>query len=107
MMGTLNPDLLSKDLDSVMNRAVSIKDKHRHAQLMPEVILLALLEEKGTAAEQLLTKFVFKRGVELERLIRKVALSIDTRRDETGNLDFVARENRLVPICTPNDHHGG
>ncbi len=97
-MGTLNPDLLSKDLDSVMNRAVSIKDKHRHAQLMPEVILLALLEEKGTAAEQLLTKFVQERGVELERLIRKVALSIDTRRDQNGNLDFVARENRLVPM---------
>ncbi|MFM9074639.1 MAG: Clp protease N-terminal domain-containing protein, partial [Bacteroidota bacterium] len=73
-------------------------DKHRHAQLMPEVILLALLEEKGTAAEQLLTKFVLERGVELERLIRKVALSIDTRRDQNGNLDFVARENRLVPM---------
>ena len=97
-MGTLNPDLLSKDLDSVMNRAVTIKDKYRHAQLMPEAILLALLEEKGTTADQLLMKFVNDRGVELERLIRKVTLAIETRRDQNGNLDFVARENRLVPM---------
>ena len=42
-MGTLNPDLLSKDLDAVMNDAVALKDQYRKPTLMPELILLALL----------------------------------------------------------------
>ena len=42
-MGTLNPELLSKDLDLVFNDAVVLKDKYRQPTLMPELILLALL----------------------------------------------------------------
>ena len=42
-MGTLNPDLLSKDLDAVMNDAVALKDEYRKPTLQPELILLALL----------------------------------------------------------------
>ena len=44
-MGTLNPDLLSKDLDAVMNDAVALKDTYRKPTLMPEIILLALLRK--------------------------------------------------------------
>jgi hypothetical protein len=53
-MGTLNPDLLSKDLDTVMNDAVALKDQYRKPTLQPELILLALLRHPDTSAARLL-----------------------------------------------------
>ena len=97
-MGTLNPDLLSKDLDAVMNDAVELKDKYRQALIIPEVVLLALMKRQGTAAARLLEKFSTERGVELDRLERQVRLAVESRRDQSGNLDFVAKGNRLVPL---------
>lgn len=97
-MGTLNPDLLSKDLDAVLNDAVALKDQYRKSTLMPELILLALLRRKDTTAARVLETFKTQRGVDLERLERQVHLATETRRDQNGNLDFVARGNRMVPL---------
>jgi ATP-dependent Clp protease ATP-binding subunit ClpC len=97
-MGTLNPDLLSKDLDAVMNDAVELKDQYDKSMVIPEIVLLAMIRRKGTAAERLLGKFASERGVELNRLERQVHLAVETRRDQSGNLDFVAKGNRLVPL---------
>lgn len=97
-MGTLNPDLISKDLDAVFNDAVALKDKYRKPTLMPELILLALLNRPNTAAARLFDVFKTTRGVDLARLTRQVELAIDSRRDQDGNLDFTAQGNRLVPM---------
>jgi ATP-dependent Clp protease ATP-binding subunit ClpC len=97
-MGTLNPDLLSKDLDAVLNDAVALKDQYRKTTLMPELILLALLRKKDTAAARLLDSFQQQRGVDIARLDRQTVLAIESRRDPDGNLEFVARGNRLVPL---------
>lgn len=97
-MGTLNPDLLSKDLDAVVNDAVELKDKFKKSLIIPELVLLALLQRKGTAADRILTKFASERGAELSRLERQVHLAVESRQDQSGNLDFVARGNRLVPL---------
>jgi hypothetical protein len=53
-MGTLNPDLLSKDVDAIINDAVALKDQHRKDTLMPELLLLALLRRPDTAAARML-----------------------------------------------------
>ena len=97
-MGTLNPDLLSKDLDAAMNDAVALKDHYRKSVLMPELLLLALLQGKDTAAARLLEIFKNSRGVDLERLTRQTQLAVETRRDQDGNLDFIAAGNRHVPL---------
>jgi len=97
-MGTLNPDLLSKDMDAVMNDAVALKDQLRKPVIMPELILLALLRRKDTAADRLLQEFKSNRGIDLERLDRQVVLAIETRRDPDGNLTYVASGNRQVPL---------
>jgi ATP-dependent Clp protease ATP-binding subunit ClpC len=97
-MGTLNPDLLSKDMDAVLNDAVALKDQYRKPTVMPELILLALLRHPDTAAQRLLDVFKTSRGVDLERLDRQVHLAVESRRDQDGNLDFVARNNRQVPL---------
>ncbi|MDX2161253.1 MAG: ATP-dependent Clp protease ATP-binding subunit [bacterium] len=97
-MGTLNPDLLSKDMDAVLNDAVALKDQYKKPVLISELILLALLRRKETAAERLLQEFKSNRGIDLERLDRQVVLAVETRRDPDGNLNFVAAGNRQVPL---------
>ncbi|MCU0498676.1 MAG: ATP-dependent Clp protease ATP-binding subunit [Anaerolineae bacterium] len=97
-MGTLNPDLLSKDLENVMNEAVALRDQHKKPTLMPELLLLALVRQPNTAAARLLGLFRDTRGVDLGKLERQIVNAIETRRDQTGNLDFTARGNRAVPL---------
>ncbi len=97
-MATLNPDLLSKDLDAVMNDAITLKDEYRKSTVMPELLLLALVRRPKTAARRLLEAFSNMRGVDLEKFDRQVHLAVQSRRDRNGNLDFVAKGNRKVPL---------
>lgn len=97
-MGTLNPDLMSKDLNEVMNDAVALKDQYKKSVLMPELILLGLLRRKDTAAARLLDTFKSGRGADLDKLDRQTVLAVESRRDQNGNLDFTAKGNRAVPL---------
>jgi ATP-dependent Clp protease ATP-binding subunit ClpC len=97
-MGTLNPDLLSKDMDDVLNDAVALKDQYRKTTVMPETVLLALLRRPDTAAARILATFQQARGVDLTKLDRQTHLAVESRRDPDGSLDFAARGNRMVPL---------
>ena len=97
-MGTLNPDLLAKDLDAVMNDAVALKDEFRKPTILPELVLLALLRRKETAADRLLNVFATSRGVDLPRLDRQAYLAAERARDQNGSLDFIAAGNRQIPL---------
>ena len=97
-MSTLNPDLISKDMDAVLNDAVPMLKEYRKSSIMPEMVLLALLQRENTAAWRMLKMFENTRGVDLERLQRQVKLAIQSRRDPDGSLDFVAIGNRKISL---------
>lgn len=97
-MGTLNPDLISKDVDTLLNDAVELRKEYNQQFIMPELLLLALLRRPDTAAQRLLKVFESSRGVDLEKLERQVVLAVQSRRDQYGNLDFVAQGNKKVPL---------
>mgnify|MGYP005840099457 CR=1 FL=1 len=97
-MGTLNPDLLSKDMDAVLNDAVELRKEYRQQAVTPELVLLALIRKQETAAARLLNVFKNNRGVDLEKLERQVHLAVESRRDQSGNMDFIARGNNKVPL---------
>jgi len=97
-MGVLNPDLLSKDMDSVLNDAVNLRKTYNQQNLQPELLLLALLRRQDTAAMRLFQIFRSNRGVDLDKLTRQVELAVQTRRDNNGNLDFTANGNVKVPL---------
>ncbi len=97
-MSTLNPDLMSKDMDAVLNDAVPMLDKYRKSSIMPEMVLLAMLRREGTAAYRMFEAFESTRGVDLDRLERQVKVAIQSRRDPDGSLDFVAIGNRKVSL---------
>lgn len=97
-MGTLNPDLLSKDVVGALNSAAQFKKQFRKDTIMPELLLLALLRQQNTAAHRLFEVFKTNRGVDLERLDKQIELAIESRRDQSGNLDFVAQGNQTVSL---------
>ena len=97
-MGTLNPDLIGKEFDAVLNAAVALKDEFRKPTLLPELVLLALLRSKETAAARLLNVFATSRGVDMQRLDRQGYLACERARDQNGSLDFIAAGNRQVPL---------
>ena len=97
-MSTLNPDLISKDMDAALNDAAPMLKTYRKSSIMPEMVLLALLQRENTAAWRMLKMFESTRGVDLERLERQVKLAIQSRRDPDGSLDFVAIGNRKVSL---------
>jgi len=97
-MGTLNPDLLSKDMDAVLNDAVDMRKDFRQQSVTPELVLLALLRRPETAASRMFGVFKTNRGVDLEKLERQVQLAIESRRDQNGNMDFIARGNNKVQM---------
>jgi ATP-dependent Clp protease ATP-binding subunit ClpC len=97
-MGTLKPDLLSKDMDAVLNEAADLRREYRHQTVTPEIVLLTLLRKPDTAARRLLNVFQDTRGVDVARLTRQVELAVQSRRDQNGNLDFIARGNKKVPL---------
>ncbi|MCB9459370.1 MAG: ATP-dependent Clp protease ATP-binding subunit [Anaerolineaceae bacterium] len=97
-MTTLNPDLLSKDMDAVLNDAAAMRKEFQQQTIMPELLLMALLRHPETAASRLLNVFKNTRGVDLEQLEHQVELAIRSRRDQDGNLDFVAKGNKKVPL---------
>lgn len=97
-MTTLNPDLLSKDMDAVLNDAAVMRKDYQQQAIMPELLLLALIRHQETAAARLLNVFKNTRGVDLEQLERQVELAIQSRRDQDGNLDFIAKGNKKVPL---------
>lgn len=97
-MGTLNPDLLSKDMDAIMNDAAELRREFNQQSIQPELLLLALIRRPETAAARLFKVFAELRGVEVEKLERQVKLAAQSRRDQNGNLDFVVRGNKKVPL---------
>lgn len=97
-MSTLNPDLISKDMDAVLNDAVPMLKEYRKSSIMPEMILLAMLNHENTPAYRMLKMFENTRGVDLEKLERQIKLGIQSRRDPDGSLDFVAVGNKKISM---------
>ncbi len=97
-MGNLNPNLLTKDTQAVMDDAVDITMTYAKPQLVPEAVLWALIRSKDTAASRVLQFFAEKRGADLDRLERTVKLAVQSRRDTSGDLKYLAGGKNAVDL---------
>jgi ATP-dependent Clp protease ATP-binding subunit ClpC len=97
-MGNLNPNLLTKDSQAVMDDAVDIIAAYGKSLLVPEAALLALIRSKGTAAARVLQYFAEKRGADLDRLERQVKLAVQSRRDVSGELQYIPGGRSAVDL---------
>jgi ATP-dependent Clp protease ATP-binding subunit ClpC len=85
-------------MDAVLNDAAALRAEFRHQSIQPELILLALLQRPNTAASRLMKVFQERRGIDLDAFKRQVKLAAQSRRDQNGNLDFIARGNKPTPL---------
>jgi ATP-dependent Clp protease ATP-binding subunit ClpC len=97
-MGNLNPNLLTKDSQAVMDDAADIIAAYGKSLLTPEAALLALIRSKGTAAARVLQYFAEKRGADLDRLERQVKLAVQSRRDVSGELQYTPGGRSAVDL---------
>jgi ATP-dependent Clp protease ATP-binding subunit ClpC len=97
-MGTLNPNLLTKDTQAALDDAVDIITAYGKTLLTPEAALLALIRSKNTAAARVLHTFAERRGADLERLERTVNLAVQSRRDTSGDLIYAGAEGRSAQL---------
>ncbi len=97
-MATLNPNLLTKDTQAVLDDAVDILTAYGKPLLTPEAALLALIRSKNTAAARVLRTFAERRGADLERLERTVNLAVQSRRDTSGDLTYAGAEGRSAQL---------
>ena len=97
-MPSLNPNLISKDVATVLNDAVGLMRTYNQRLIAPELVLLALVRRKDTAARRLLDYFQEKRGLDLDRLERSARIAAETRRDVDGDLTFAATSGEKVPL---------
>ncbi len=97
-MGTLNPDLLSDDVERLLNQAVARMDQLRQPLLTAEIVLEAMLNDADNAAYDLLKQYQQERGLDLDRFTRQARLAAERRRAQSANLDFVTNDNRRVPL---------
>jgi ATP-dependent Clp protease ATP-binding subunit ClpC len=97
-MGTLNPDLLSEELNNALSEAAVIMRGLRQRVLTPEHLLLAFLDTDSYVAHKLLERFSEKRGFDLGDLTRDVESQARTRRAADVDFDFVAQDGARVPL---------
>ncbi|HEX3049690.1 MAG TPA: ATP-dependent Clp protease ATP-binding subunit [Aggregatilineaceae bacterium] len=97
-MGNLNPNLLTKDSQAVMDDAVDIMTAYGKTLMVPEAVLLALIRSKGTAAARVLQTFAEKRGADLDRLERQAKLAVQSRRDMKGELIYLAAGKKSTEL---------
>src|SRR5260370_42492277 len=97
-MGTLNPNLISKDTTAVLNDAVNIIKSYNKRVIYPEAVLLALIRSKDTTARRILENFREKRGLDLDRLERSVKMADETPRHVDGALLVVAANNQKIAL---------
>ena len=97
-MGTLNPNLLTKDTQAVLDDAVDIITAYGKPLLTPEAALLALIRSQNTAAARVLRDFAERRGADLDRLERTVKLAVQSRRDTGGDLTYAGGGGRSAEL---------
>jgi ATP-dependent Clp protease ATP-binding subunit ClpA len=86
---SLNPNLLTPRLTELLTAAVALSQRKRKSNLMPEAVLLTLLDAPNHTARRVLDYFVEKRGTDLGRLERLVRNTFEARKDAHGDLELI------------------
>ena len=97
-MPSLNPNLISKDVATVLNDSVTLMRTYSQRLIYPELVLLALIRGKDTAARRLLDYFREKRGLDLDRFERTARMAAESRRDVDGDLTFASAGGEKIPL---------
>jgi ATP-dependent Clp protease ATP-binding subunit ClpC len=97
-MGTLNPSLLSPEMDKALNAAAQLRRRFGKDVLTPEILLYLFLSNQEFGAARLIQRLVTERGFKLDEFTRTVQTMAEMRDGRNANLDFAASDGRPVPL---------
>ena len=97
-MSLLNPKLLSEDLRRALDEAALLRNRYRQPQLVPALVLLAILRQSQNAAHRQLLPLSEKGTTDLEALERKLRQSLRTQRELDGNLFYKTESGLRVGL---------
>jgi ATP-dependent Clp protease ATP-binding subunit ClpC len=98
-MGTLNPDLPSKELHQSLNDAATLMRTTSKRVLMPEHLLLAFIRSPGNAARRVLAHFVEKRGLKIDELERRTEAQVRSRIGRDADFHYMSTSGEPIPLC--------
>ncbi len=97
-MATLNPNLLSEEMRHVLDEAARLRLGFRQPQIVPALILLAMLRQSNSAALASLRPLVNQGIAQLDQLERKVQQTLRTQRELEGNLFHTTQDGIKVAL---------
>jgi ATP-dependent Clp protease ATP-binding subunit ClpC len=96
--GTLNPNLVGKELARILNAAAVRLRALGRSVLTPEILLLTLVESPQANAHRMLQQLIAGRGHRWERFGEEIAALARERVAPDVEFDWVADDNRRVPL---------
>jgi ATP-dependent Clp protease ATP-binding subunit ClpC len=97
-MGTLNPDIPSKELTQALERAVALMPGLKKRLLTPQILLLAFVRMPDSAAYRILHRFSETRGYRMADLENEVENRARTRIGRDADFYFVDENEQRVPL---------
>jgi ATP-dependent Clp protease ATP-binding subunit ClpC len=97
-MGTLNPDIPSKELTQALESAAALMGSMKKRLLTPEILLLAFIRMPDSAAYRILQRFAETRGFKLSDLENEVENRARTRIGRDVDFAFVDGNEQRVPL---------
>jgi ATP-dependent Clp protease ATP-binding subunit ClpC len=97
-MGTLNPNIPSKELTRALNVASARMKELKKRVLTPEALLLAFVDLEDVAAHKLLKELLKTRGYRWDRFAGEVSGLAHERVAPDADFDWVTDDSRHVPL---------
>ena len=97
-MGNLNPNIPSAELSRLMTSAADLRSDFKLKLLTPQLLLHQFLNEKNSAAYQILQRLHEQRGADLDDLIRRVEIMTHSNMGHDAKFYFTDDFGRDVPL---------
>jgi ATP-dependent Clp protease ATP-binding subunit ClpC len=99
-MGTLNPTLLSPELDQAMNAAAVRMRALNRPVLTPALLLLTFTRDAGSAAHRLLTGLAVERSFRMDELAASAEALARSGNGQDADFTFTDAKGAAVPLST-------
>ena len=98
-MGTLNPNIPAPEMARLMTTAADKRDEYGLHLLTPQLLLRVFLEDKESAAYQILSELAQQRGFAMEELERRVEMMARHAPGRDAKFAFTDNFGRDVPLA--------
>ncbi|MCA9978838.1 MAG: hypothetical protein KC413_23925, partial [Anaerolineales bacterium] len=97
-MSTLNPNIPTAELSRLMTTAVTRMDNYHLKLLTPQLILRIFLDEKESAAHQILRQLQQQRGFDWDDLVRRVEMMAHSNKGRNADFYFTDDFGKEIPL---------